>query len=479
MQSAKDANSKEDRNRRNRHRNRKPNRQRKAPGPNRGSNAVSNAFDPEFSGFPTVSAKSTSENALKPEKPLDSAEHSAAPQSSGSKDPGSEKKNNFKKKPNRNRSQDRPQNRRGGEKGLYDPYEEPAAEELSLAEIRARIVLNATDPAATAVPTVAHPSAPAETESSSVPVLEITGDAAEAVCGADPLETPPTSEPTETVEIIGIRFRASGKTYYFDPQGITAEKGQFAIVETARGPEFGDVCIGNTRIRATDVVSPLRPVVRIATEQDITKNAENRKKEQDALVICREKIAAHRLEMKLVDAQYAFDGSKLLFYFTADGRVDFRELVKDLASVFRTRIELRQIGIRDEAKMLGGLGACGRALCCSTFLPDFAQVSIKMAKEQNLSLNSSKISGVCGRLMCCLRFESDTYNEEIRRTPAIDTPVKTEDGIGYVIGTNPLAGTVRVAFKDRPDIPPKQYHRSEVTVLEKKKHTDPAESDEK
>ncbi|MBQ8431373.1 MAG: stage 0 sporulation family protein [Clostridia bacterium] len=255
--------------------------------------------------------------------------------------------------------------------------------------------------------------------------------------------------------------------YYFDPRGLQIKKGEQAIVETARGAEFGDVCMGNTMINAAKIVSPLRPVLRVATPEDIRHDAENREKEKQALATCQERIHAHKLEMKLIDVQYAFDNSKLLFYFTADGRIDFRDLVKDLASVFRTRIELRQIGIRDEAKILGGLGACGRPLCCSTFLPDFAQVSIKMAKDQNLSLNSAKISGVCGRLMCCLRYESEVYAEEIRLTPGHDTVVKTEDGIGTVISSNPLAGTIRVILKDSPDTPAKQYHRSAVTVIGK------------
>jgi cell fate regulator YaaT (PSP1 superfamily) len=222
-------------------------------------------------------------------------------------------------------------------------------------------------------------------------------------------------------------------------------------------------------VKVSETVTPLRPLIRIATEADIAHNEENRKKEKDALVICAKKIEEHELDMKLIDAQYAFDNSKLLFYFSSEGRVDFRELVKDLASVFRTRIELRQIGIRDEAKMLGGFGACGRLLCCSTFLPDFSQVSIKMAKEQGLSLNATKISGMCGKLMCCLRFESEVYSEEIKRTPAQGSTVKTEDGVGTVISVNPLAGTVRVLLKDTPDAPPKQYHRDTLTVLPKEK----------
>ncbi len=360
---------------------------------------------------------------------------------------------------------DRSKGHRGNEKRPYDPYEEPSVDELSLAELRARIVLKPADDPISSDFSFSSPSLTSQKSSfvKEEPLEEINVDHI-----LNPTEAP-AEDAEEKVEIVGIRFRSSGKTYYFAPQDIQAKKGQFAIVETARGPEFGDVCIENTMINAKNTVSPLRPILRIATEEDIAQNEENRKKERDALLICKEKIEAHKLDMKLVDAQYAFDGSKLLFYFTADGRVDFRELVKDLASVFRTRIELRQIGIRDEAKMLGGLGACGRALCCSTFLPDFAQVSIKMAKEQNLSLNSSKISGVCGRLMCCLRFESDVYGEEIRKTPSVDALVKTEDGIGQVISVNPLAGTVRVLFKDKPDMAPKQFHRSEVTVLEKER----------
>ena len=269
----------------------------------------------------------------------------------------------------------------------------------------------------------------------------------------------------EKVEVIGIRFRSAGKVYYFDPRGQKLKKGEFAIVETARGPEFGEVSLENTMVNVSETVTPLRPLIRVATPADVEHNAENREKEKNALVVCQQKIEAHKLDMKLIDVQYAFDNSKLLFYFSSEGRVDFRELVKDLASVFRTRIELRQIGIRDEAKMLGGIGSCGRMLCCTTFLPDFAQVSIKMAKEQGLSLNSAKISGMCGRLMCCLHFEAETYTEEIRRTPPVDSLVKTEDGVGTVISTNPLAGTIRVIFKDSPDTPPKQYHRSEVTPL--------------
>ena len=270
----------------------------------------------------------------------------------------------------------------------------------------------------------------------------------------------------EKTEIIGVRFNSTGKTYYFDPNGVQARKGDHAIVETARGPEFGEVTIANRLIPTADTVQPLRPVLRVATKADIAHNEENEKKEMDAFRICNEKIAEHKLDMKLVDAQYTFDNTKLLFYFTSAGRVDFRELVKDLASVFRTRIELRQIGIRDEAKLIGGLGICGRPICCSSFLSDFGQVSIKMAKEQSLSLNSTKISGNCGRLMCCLRYEHKAYEEEIRLTPPVDSVVKTPDGVGTVCETSPLLGMIKVRLNDSDGLP-KPYHRDNVKVLER------------
>ena len=271
--------------------------------------------------------------------------------------------------------------------------------------------------------------------------------------------------------VAGIRFRKAGKVYYFDPTDSWPNPGDPVVVETVRGIELGETVTGAREIPDDKLIAPLKKIIRVATPEDVKRGEECAAKEKDAFSIGLAKIAAHKLDMKLIDVQYAFDGSKLLFYFSAEGRVDFRELVKDLAGVFHTRIELRQIGIRDEAKMLGGIGACGRRLCCSTFLPDFAQVSIKMAKDQNLSLNSAKISGVCGRLMCCLRYEYDVYTEEIKKTPPVDAVVKTEDGIGYVISTNPLAGTVRVVLKDTPDVAPKQYHRNNVTVLEKnRKH---------
>lgn len=278
----------------------------------------------------------------------------------------------------------------------------------------------------------------------------------------------PKPEEKSPIEVVGIKFKASGKTYYFAPNGITLHVGNHAVVETARGLEFGEVVMSNTFISEDEIVPPLRPIVRLASNEDIAHNEEIKKNEEIAFKVCNEKIIAHGLDMKLIDAQYTFDNTKLLFYFTSSGRVDFRELVKDLASVFRTRIELRQIGIRDEAKMIGGLGMCGRPLCCSIFLTDFGQVSIKMAKEQNLSLNSAKISGICGRLMCCLRYEHESYEYEIKRTPPVDTMVRTVDGIGTVTETSPLQGTIRVRLVSAPEAPPKTYKREEVTILKKK-----------
>ena len=272
----------------------------------------------------------------------------------------------------------------------------------------------------------------------------------------------------ELIEVVGIRFKATGKTYYFLPNGINLRVGINAIVETARGLEFGEVVMSNSFIPESETVPPLRSVVRAATSADIAHNEEIKRLEESAFHICNEKIIAHKLDMKLIDAQYTFDNSKLLFYFTSAGRVDFRDLVKDLASVFRTRIELRQIGIRDEAKMVGGLGMCGRPLCCSKFLTDFGQVSIKMAKEQGLSLNAQKISGICGRLMCCLRYEHEAYEYETKRTPPVDTLVRTVDGVGTVIDISPLQGTIKVRLAATPDVAPKSYKREEVNILKKK-----------
>jgi len=229
--------------------------------------------------------------------------------------------------------------------------------------------------------------------------------------------------------------------------------------------EFGEVAFADCEVKETSIVPPVREIVRVATDEDAKHHADNKRKEDEAFKICLEKIQKHELDMKLIEAQYSFDNSKLLFYFTSASRVDFRELVKDLAATFRTRIELRQIGIRDEAKLMGGLGVCGRPLCCSTFLPDFVQVSIRMAKEQNLSLNSGKISGLCGRLMCCLQYEYSTYAEETAKTPPVDSVVKTANGVGFVTETNPLAGTIKVRLKDKPDTAPELYKREDVTLI--------------
>lgn len=231
------------------------------------------------------------------------------------------------------------------------------------------------------------------------------------------------------VKIIGVRFRQAGKVYYFNPGDTEIKRGENVIVETAKGVEYGFVVLPPTMVAEEKIVAPLKDIIRVATEKDTKEEEKNRKKEKDAYKICLEKIAKHKLEMKLIDAEYTFDRNKLLFYFTADGRIDFRELVKDLASVFRTRIELRQIGVRDETKIRGGMGICGRSLCCHTYLSEFAPVSIKMAKEQNLSLNPTKISGVCGRLMCCLKNEEEAYEFLNSRLPDVGTRVKTPEGL--------------------------------------------------
>ena len=251
--------------------------------------------------------------------------------------------------------------------------------------------------------------------------------------------------------VIGVRFRRASKVYFFDPNGTEPEVGQAVIVETARGVEYADVVAKAREVPDERVVQPLRRVVRLATPEDIQKAESNQKKEAEAFHICQEKIARHGLEMKLVSVEYAFDASKITFYFTADNRVDFRELVKDLASVFRMRIELRQIGVRDEAKLLGGLGACGRPICCGAFLNDFQPVSIKMAKEQNLSLNPTKISGLCGRLMCCLKYEQDAYEAVLKRLPRIGRDIVTPDGTGVLTEVNAIQEKVRVRIRTSED----------------------------
>ena len=265
-------------------------------------------------------------------------------------------------------------------------------------------------------------------------------------------------------EVISVRFRNGCKEYYFDPKGLTVPTDTDVIVETAQGPEFARCSQGNHQVEDDAVVKPLRGLIRIATDNDRHTAAYNRGREKEAFEVCKKKIQQHKLEMKLVRVECSFDGSKILFFFTADGRVDFRELVKDLASVFRARIELRQIGVRDEAKMIGGLGICGRPFCCSQFMDEFLPVSIKMAKTQNLSLNPTKISGTCGRLMCCLKYEQDAYEDAIRRMPKNDSFVLTPDGTGNVSDINVLKETVNVRLDDRPE-GARCYHNCEVCVL--------------
>ena len=254
------------------------------------------------------------------------------------------------------------------------------------------------------------------------------------------------------IKVIGVRFRQAGKIYNFDPAELEIKKGDHVIVETARGVEYGYVVFGVKEEKEEDVVMPLKTVIRVATPEDDQKAQENIEKGKKAFKICKEKIAKHGLEMKLIDSEYTFDNNKVLFYFTADGRIDFRELVKDLASVFKTRIELRQVGVRDEAKMLGGIGMCGRPLCCNTYLSEFIPVSIKMAKEQNLSLNPTKISGICGRLMCCLKYEQDSYEDLLKHTPKVGAIVKTADGKGIVEEVNLLTGKLRVKMDKNDNV---------------------------
>ena len=273
------------------------------------------------------------------------------------------------------------------------------------------------------------------------------------------------------IEIVGIRFKKAGKMYYFDPDGIKLERGSFAIVETARGIECGLVIKENTFVSEQNIVQPLKKVQRQATKEDLALEEKNKIREKEAFAICLEKIAQHQLDMKLIDAEITFDQIKLIFYFTSDGRVDFRELVKELASIFRMRIELRQIGVRDEAKMRNGIGLWGRSLCCATFLGDFQPVSIKMAKEQSLSLNPTKISGICGRLMCCLKYEEDVYEELNQKLPNVGDIIDTVDGSGEILSTNVLMQTVKAAVRKKENDPPTIgfYSVDEITVLKAKK----------
>ena len=271
------------------------------------------------------------------------------------------------------------------------------------------------------------------------------------------------------VEIIGVRFKTAGRIYYFDPDGTQVERGSGVIVETIRGVEFGKCEIANKIVDEEPTFMPLRKIVRVATEDDVKTREDNKKREEEALVTCAERVVAHELEMKLVDVELTFDAAKIIFYFTADGRVDFRELVKDLASIFRMRIELRQIGVRDESKLLNGIGVCGRTLCCSTFLPDFHPVSIKMAKDQGLSLSPTKISGVCGRLMCCLKYEEEHYNELNEIMPGVGDIIQTPDGQGEVLSVTILRQTLRAAVRKKPTDAPtiNNYHATEIKIIKR------------
>ena len=277
-------------------------------------------------------------------------------------------------------------------------------------------------------------------------------------------------------EIIGVRFKNAGKIYYFSPNGVSLQKGDSVIVETARGTECGEVVLEASQIDEAGWGQPIKPVLRVATQQDLEQIRKNREKEEHAFKMCAEKVRQHGLEMKLIDVEYTFDNSKVLFYFTADGRVDFRELVKDLASVLKTRIELRQIGVRDEAKMLGGLGICGREFCCSTFLGEFQPVSIKMAKEQGLSLNPTKISGTCGRLMCCLKYEQNAYEDLLRITPRQGSSVATPDGRGTVSEVSLLTGNLKIHLEKNAGTPspPVVFHRDEVKLIREQRPKQPA-----
>lgn len=267
------------------------------------------------------------------------------------------------------------------------------------------------------------------------------------------------------VKVVGVRFKRAGKIYYFDPSEFIIEENQNVIVETARGIEFGQAVVGIKDVSDDEIVAPLKKVIRIATVEDEQHAAENLKREQEAFKVCQQKIKNHNLDMKLIDVEYTFDNNKILFYFTAEGRVDFRELVKDLASVFKTRIELRQIGVRDESKMVGGIGVCGRVLCCNSFLGDFQPVSIKMAKEQGLSLNPTKISGTCGRLMCCLKYEQDAYDDLLDRVPKTGAIVDTPEGQGVVMETSLLKELVKVKLDKTNDPELRIYNVSEIKII--------------
>lgn len=265
--------------------------------------------------------------------------------------------------------------------------------------------------------------------------------------------------------IIGVRFKKPGKIYFFDPDGKQVDRGQYVIVETSMGMEYGEVVISNRQLPQEKIVAPLKKIIRVATPKDAKQNEENKKQEKEAFKVCEQKIAEHNLNMKLMDVEFKFDKSKILFFFTADGRIDFRDLVKDLATIYKTRIELRQIGVRDEIKRLGGNGICGRELCCCSFLGNFETVSIKMAKDQKISLNPSKIAGNCGRLMCCLQYEQNVYEEKLKRLPKVGAIVKTADGEGEVCGIETLKEIIKVKFKDGDETFFKKYNATDVKII--------------
>ena len=347
-------------------------------------------------------------------------------------------------------------NRRPMRRGHYRNHKHPK-DQLEVAPLENEM------PKAETTQEAAEPATPDIQEE--IITEEMQDVSAEEAVNEEPAAENAPDAPTPMTEVIGVRFRTSGKIYYFDNCNVEYPTGCHAIVDTARGMEYGEVAMSNRMVPTSELVLPLREALRIATPDDDRHHAENKVKEAEAAEIWGKKVAQHGLEMKLIDVECTFDNSKLLFYFTADGRVDFRDLVKDLASIFRCRIELRQMGIRDEAKILGGLGVCGRPFCCHSFLPDFVQVSIKMAKEQNLSLNSAKISGACGRLMCCLRYEYDTYLEESKLTPKVDSLVRTPDGVGTVVESKPLLGLVKVQLANTPDAAPTVYSRELLKIV--------------
>lgn len=274
------------------------------------------------------------------------------------------------------------------------------------------------------------------------------------------------------ITVVGVRFKKAGKIYYFDPDSLDINKDDYVVVETARGIEFGNVTVGPKQVSEDEIVQPLKKVIRVAQEEDFIIHQNNKEKAKEAFKICERKIAEHGLEMKLIDVEYTFDNNKVIFYFTADGRVDFRELVRDLAAIFKTRIELRQIGVRDEAKMIGGLGPCGKPICCATFLGEFEPVSIKMAKEQSLSLNPSKISGLCGRLMCCLKYEQEVYEELLKNIPAVGSIVLTPEGKGTVMETFTLLQMVKVRVKLEDDTEELVNYKVDEIILTDEKDPD-------